>query len=124
MNIVILQYTNITMGASKTDHFTKKQNELANQLKAMAHPARIAIIEFLLKTEGCICSDIVNELPLAQPTVSQHLKELKNAGIIKGNIEGNAICYCLEEKSIANIQTYFGLLSNKISQQKSKAACC
>ena len=119
-----MQYTNINMGASKTDHFTKKQNELANQLKAMAHPARIAIIEFLLKTEGCICSDIVNELPLAQPTVSQHLKELKNAGIIKGNIEGNAICYCLEEKAIANIQSYFGLLSNKISQQKSKAECC
>ena len=112
------------MGASKTDHFTKKQNELSNQLKAMAHPARIAIIEFLLKTEGCICSDIVNELPLAQPTVSQHLKELKNAGIIKGSIEGNAICYCLEEKAIANIQSYFGLLSNKISQQKSKAECC
>lgn len=112
------------MGASKTDQFTKKQNEMANMLKAMAHPARIAIIEFLLKTEGCICGDIVNELPLAQPTVSQHLKELKNAKIIKGSIEGNAICYCLEEKTIDALQAYFGLLSDKIMKQKSKAKCC
>ncbi len=85
------------MGATKTHHFTERQNELATLIKALGHPARIAIIDYLLKTESCICGDIVNELPLAQPTVSQHLKELKNAGIIKGNVEGNAICYCIDD---------------------------
>ncbi len=78
------------MGATKTDHFTDRQNQIATLAKALGHPARIAIIEYLLKRKDCICGDIVNELPLAQATVSQHLKELKNAGIIKGNIDGNA----------------------------------
>src|SRR5690606_30467369 len=97
--IVILQCKNIkTMGATKTDHFTDQQNQIATIAKALGHPARIAIIEYLMKVNTCICGDIVNELPLAQPTVSQHLKELKNAGLIKGNIEGNAICYCIDEK--------------------------
>lgn len=114
-----MQYANITMGASKTDHFTKKQNELANQLKAMAHPARIAIIEFLLKTEGCICSDIVNELPLAQPTVSQHLKELKNAGIIKGSIDGTSICYCINEVTFKKFEAYFFAINIQL-----KNKCC
>jgi ArsR family transcriptional regulator, arsenate/arsenite/antimonite-responsive transcriptional repressor len=67
----------------------------------------VAIIEYLLKVNACICNDIVNELPLAQPTISQHLKELKNAGIIKGNIEGNAICYCIDEKTFSKIQGLF-----------------
>ncbi|MBK6821248.1 MAG: winged helix-turn-helix transcriptional regulator [Bacteroidetes bacterium] len=79
------------MGATKTDHFTDQQNNIAIIAKALGHPARIAIMEYLSKVDACICGDIVNELPLAQPTVSQHLKELKNAGLIKGNIEGNAI---------------------------------
>ncbi|MBK9193338.1 MAG: winged helix-turn-helix transcriptional regulator, partial [Crocinitomicaceae bacterium] len=70
--------------------------------KALGHPARIAIIEYLLKAESCICGDIVNELPLAQPTVSQHLKELKNADIIQGSIEGTAICYYINPKVIKN----------------------
>ena len=82
------------MGATKTEHFTDKQNAIATLAKALGHPARVAIIDYLLKVNACICGDIVNELPLAQPTVSQHLKELKNAGLIKGDIEGNTICYC------------------------------
>jgi len=110
------------MGASKTDHFTAKQNELAKLAKAMAHPARVAIIDYLLKVDACICGDIVNELPLAQPTVSQHLKELKNAGIIKGNIEGNAICYCIDEKTFAKLQQFFTQMANKI--EKKKTNCC
>ena len=77
------------MGASKAEFFTEKQNHVAEVMKALGHPARIAILEFLLKTDSCICGDIVNELPLAQPTISQHLKELKNAGLIKGSVEGN-----------------------------------
>lgn len=110
------------MGATKTEHFTDKQNEIAILLKALAHPARIAIIDYLLKVNACICGDIVNELPLAQPTVSQHLKELKNAGLIKGEIEGNAICYCINEKTFQKLEVYFSKLSTKIQSQKSN--CC
>lgn len=108
------------MGASKTEHFTDQQNQMATIAKALGHPARIAIIEYLMKVNECICGDIVNELPLAQPTVSQHLKELKNAGIIKGNIEGNSICYCIDESTIDILNTYFF----KIIQTVSKAKCC
>jgi DNA-binding transcriptional ArsR family regulator len=108
------------MGATKTEHFTDKQNQIATIAKALGHPARIAIIEYLMKVNECICGDIVNELPLAQPTVSQHLKELKNAGIIKENIEGNSICYCIDEKTIEILNTYF----SKIVETVSKAKCC
>lgn len=110
------------MGASKSDHFTDKQNEIAMLFKALGHPARVAIVEFLMKTDLCICSDIVNELPLAQPTVSQHLKELKTAGLIKGNIEGNAICYCINETAIAQLQAYFGNISTQLINKKNQ--CC
>lgn len=110
------------MGATKTEHFTDKQNAIATLAKALGHPARVAIIEYLLKTEACICGDIVNELPLAQPTVSQHLKELKNAGLIRGNIEGNSICYCIDEKALAKLQDYFTTISNRLNIKKSN--CC
>jgi ArsR family transcriptional regulator len=110
------------MGATKTDHFTKEQNEIAILAKALGHPARIAIITYLLKVDACICGDIVNELPLAQPTVSQHLKELKNAGIIKGEIEGNRICYCIDENAFEKLQSWFGLCSDKLKSKKNN--CC
>lgn len=110
------------MGATKTDHFTGRQNAIAALAKAIGHPARVAIIDYLLTVETCICTDIVNKLPLAQPTVSQHLKELKNAGIIKGNIEGNAICYCIDEKVIEKLQNYFGNISTKLTNKKNN--CC
>ncbi len=116
-----MQYTSIKMGATKTEHFTNKQNDLSILLKALGHPARVAIIEYLLKVDTCICGDIVNELPLAQPTVSQHLKELKNAGLIKGNIEGNAICYCIDEKALIKLQSYFTNMSIKFEKKKN---CC
>ena len=87
------------MGATKTEDFTKTQNELATIAKALGHPARISIIQFLVKTQSCVCGDIVEELPLSQSTVSQHLKELKNAGLIKGDIEGPSVCYCIDEKA-------------------------
>lgn len=83
------------MGITKTSGFTNETNDLAIVFKALGHPARIAIIQYLLKQKKCICGDIVNELPLAQATISQHLRELKTAGIIKGTIEGTSICYCL-----------------------------
>ncbi|MGL5112607.1 MAG: ArsR/SmtB family transcription factor [Flavobacterium sp.] len=110
------------MGASKTDSFTEKQNELAILAKALGHPARIAIIEYLLKVKTCICGDIVNELPLAQPTVSQHLKELKNAGLIKGNFEGATICYCINESGFDKINFFFKDITNHLEQSKNQ--CC
>ena len=118
-NIAILNYE---MGASKTDHFTDKQNELATLAKALGHPARVAIIDYLLKVDACICGDIVNELPLAQPTVSQHLKELKNAGLIKGEIEGNSICYCIDEKTFSKLQNFFSRMAVKMEKKKNN--CC
>ncbi len=107
------------MGASKSEFFSEQQNELASLFKAISHPARVAIIEYLLKVDSCICGDIVNELPLAQPTVSQHLKELKNVGIIKGNIEGTAICYCLNPETMKKLENYFSGISNEL-----KTKCC
>lgn len=86
------------MGASKTTLFTKQQNDIANMAKAIAHPARIAILQYLVKKNACICGDLVDELGLAQATTSQHLKELKNAGIIHGAIEGTSVCYCINPK--------------------------
>lgn len=86
------------MGLTKTEGFTRSQLELAAFAKALAHPARIAIVQFLAKQKSCICGDIVNELPLSQSTVSQHLRELKNVGIIKGEVEGPSVCYCIDEK--------------------------
>lgn len=110
------------MGATKTEHFTDKQNEIAILAKALGHPARIAIIDYLLKVDDCICGDIVNELPLAQPTVSQHLKELKNAGLIKGSIEGNAICYCIDAKALDKLQNYFATITAELGKKKNN--CC
>lgn len=87
------------MGLTKTAEFTKAQNELAVLTKALGHPARIAILQFLIKSKSCVCGDIVDELPLSQSTVSQHLKELKTAGLIKGDIDGPSVCYCIDEKA-------------------------
>lgn len=110
------------MGTTKTEFFTESQNTTALLLKALGHPARIAIIEYLLKVNACICGDIVNELPLSQPTVSQHLKELKTAGLIKGSIEGNTICYCIDEKAVAKLRDYFTLMSDKL--ENNSGSCC
>lgn len=86
------------MGLTKTEEFTKTQNDLAALTKALGHPARIAIIQFLIKKKSCVCGDIVDEMPLSQSTVSQHLKELKKVGLIKGDIDGPSVCYCIDEK--------------------------
>ena len=86
------------MGLTKSEIFTDKQNRLAQMMKALAHPARIAIVQQLISTKACICGDLVEELGLAQATISQHLKELKNAGLIKGTIEGTSVCYCIDDK--------------------------
>jgi ArsR family transcriptional regulator len=87
------------MGLSKKESFTAKQNRVADLAKALAHPARIAILEFLAGQNACVCGDIVEELPLSQATVSQHLAELKRVGLIKGEIEGPRVCYCIDPKA-------------------------
>jgi predicted transcriptional regulator len=83
------------MGITRTDLFTESQNEISKVAKALAHPARVAIIDYLLKSNACINGDLVEELGLAQATISQHLKELKNIGIIQGTIEGVSVSYCI-----------------------------
>ena len=110
------------MGATKSESFTANQNDMATIAKALGHPARIAILEYLLKVNTCICGDIVNELPLAQPTVSQHLKELKNAGLIKGNFEGASICYCIDETGFEKIRGFFQGITNHLEERK--GICC
>lgn len=97
----------INMGASKTEIFTEKQNRLATMMKALGHPARIAILQHLIKSQACICGDLVDELGLAQATISQHLKELKNVGIITGSIEGTSVCYCIDSKVWKEYKTIF-----------------
>ncbi|HTI58510.1 metalloregulator ArsR/SmtB family transcription factor [Mucilaginibacter sp.] len=97
------------MGLTKTEIFTEEQNRLAGMLKALAHPARIAILQQMIKANACICGDLVDDLGLAQATISQHLKELKNAGLIQGTIEGVSTCYCIEPKAWKLLQDELGL---------------
>ena len=108
------------MGITKSEHFTDHQNELANVLKALGHPARVAIVEYLIQHKQCICGDIVNELPLSQATISQHLRELKQVGIIQGNIEGNSICYCLNPFVFEQITKFMGIVIESVAKNK----CC
>ena len=110
------------MGITKSDQFTERQNELSAYAKAIGHPARIAIIEYLLETNACVCGDIVEVLPLAQATVSQHLKELKNAGLIKGTIEGTSVCYCIDEAGFEKIKSSFDHITLSIANKKNE--CC
>lgn len=98
------------MGITKSEIYTEAQNQLAVQLKAIAHPARIAILQELIKVNACICGDLVEELGLAQATISQHLKELKNAGLIQGTIEGVSVCYCIEPVAWQKLQNELNAL--------------
>jgi ArsR family transcriptional regulator, arsenate/arsenite/antimonite-responsive transcriptional repressor len=96
------------MGVTKTEIFTEEQNQMADLAKALAHPARVAILEVLAKRKSCICNEIVDELPLSQATVSQHLKELKRIGIIKGEIDPPRVCYCINGDVAHKMMQYFG----------------
>ena len=109
------------MGLSKTEEFTVKENKIAAYAKALSHPARVAILKLLIKKQACICGDIVDELPLSQSTVSQHLKELKEAGLIKGEIEGKKVCYCIDEKEWELAKTYIDQLFESYQPGKN---CC
>jgi DNA-binding transcriptional ArsR family regulator len=110
------------MGLTKVELFTEEQNELAKIAKSLGHPARIAIIEHLLKANACINSDLVQELGLAQATISQHLRELKDLGIIQGTIEGVSMSYCINAKRWSEISERFKLLFDKYSD-KTKQCC-
>src|SRR5215217_568224 len=109
------------MGLTKSEIFTAEQNQLSSLLKAMAHPARIAILQQIIKANACICGDLVEELGLAQATISQHLKELKNAGIIQGTIEGVSICYCINPKTWKLLEKQLGEF---LAQYKGETSCC
>lgn len=108
-----------SMGASKTMLFTDQQNQLAILAKGIAHPARIAILEHLLHKNSCICNDLVLELPLSQSTISQHLGELKKAGLIHGTIEGKSVCYCINQEVLEELTTWI-----KGWNQIVKTNCC
>lgn len=109
------------MGTTKTEEFTIKDNKIAKYAKALAHPARVAILRLLIQKKACICGDIVDELPLSQSTVSQHLKELKEAGLIKGDIEGVKVCYCIDEKEWDTAKKYLNELFELYVQN---GKCC
>ena len=87
------------MGITKSEIFSEEQNKIAAMAKVLGHPARISILQQLFETKTCICGDLVDKIGLAQPTISQHLKELKNAGLIKGNVEGTSVCYCIDNNN-------------------------
>lgn len=109
------------MGLTKSEIFTAEQNRLAQLLKALAHPARIAILQHLIKANTCICGDLVGELGLAQATISQHLKELENVGLIQGTIEGVSVCYCINPETWKLLEKE---VSDFIKGYKGAASCC
>ena len=109
------------MGITKTIGFSTETNEMAEILKALGHPARLEIINFLMRSPSCICGDIVDVLPLAQSTVSKHLSELKKVGLIKGTITGNNICYCLNEETLNKIQDFIQIIKKSCN---SESGCC
>jgi DNA-binding transcriptional ArsR family regulator len=111
------------MGISKTEIFTDRQNRIAALAKGLGHPARVAILEHLFKINACVCGDLVQEIGLAQPTISQHLKELKNLGLIKGNVEGASVCYCIDRDNWKGMkEVVFGFLN--IDKAISNPSCC
>lgn len=106
------------MGISKTELFGAEQNELARLAKVLSHPARLAILEYIAYSKSCICGSLVDELGLAQATISQHLKELKNLGLIEGSIEGRTICYCINTEAWQAMQALFNSFFNLLSSTK------
>ena len=107
------------MGTTKTQIFNQRQNELASTFRVLANPARIAILQYISTKKACICNDIVDEIGLAQPTISQHLKELKSIDLIEGEIDGKKVCYCINLKKWNETQA----LLNEFFDQ-TKINCC
>jgi len=109
------------MGLAKTEMFTDEQNEISLFAKVFGHPARVAILQHLFKINRCVCGDLVSEIGLAQPTISQHLKELKHLGLIKGNVEGTSVCYCINTE---NWTTMKNVMLQFLDQDSAKENCC
>jgi DNA-binding transcriptional ArsR family regulator len=109
------------MGLAKTEMFTDEQNKISLFAKVFGHPARVAILQHLFKIDTCICGDLVSEIGLAQPTISQHLKELKNLGLIKGNVEGTSVCYCIDKDNWANMKD---IMIHFMDQDIPNTDCC
>lgn len=120
-NIAINKYTNIIMGLIKAEMFTEEQNQLALYFKAFGHPARVAIIQHLFKINTCVCGDLVDVIGLAQPTISQHLKELKKLGLIQGTIEGTSVCYCINQDNWTKMKN---TLSAFLDTENNTNTCC
>jgi ArsR family transcriptional regulator, arsenate/arsenite/antimonite-responsive transcriptional repressor len=111
------------MAIHKKEEFSAKEQELSAFAKALAHPARIAILKVLAQHNACICGEIVEVLPLAQSTVSQHLKELKNAGLIDGTVDGPRSCYCINWKAFEKFSNEFNTLFINLKTKNDKACC-
>ncbi|MGO4920906.1 ArsR/SmtB family transcription factor [Maribacter spongiicola] len=109
------------MGLAKTEMFTDEQNEISLFAKVFGHPARVAILQYLFKLDSCICGDLVNKIGLAQPTISQHLKELKQLGLIKGNVEGTSVCYCIDKTNWSHMKQ---VMVQFLDQDISNNDCC
>ena len=109
------------MGLAKTEIFTDEQNEIAIFAKAFGHPARVAILQHLFQIDSCICGDLVDEIGLAQPTISQHLKELKHLGLIKGSVEGTSVCYCIDAENWTKMKVVMKLF---LDQDLQASNCC
>lgn len=109
------------MGIAKTEIFTTEQNQLAIYAKVLGHPARISILEYLFKLDACVCGELVHEIGLAQATISQHLKELKSVGLIKGTVEGTSVCYCINSEIWLEMKEQ---LTHFLNQNISSSSCC
>ncbi|MBC2846207.1 ArsR/SmtB family transcription factor [Winogradskyella flava] len=109
------------MGLTKSEIFTDTQNQIATLAKAFAHPARVAILQQIFKANACICGDLVDEIGLAQATISQHLKELKSLGLIRGKIEGTSVCYCINQEKWSKMKQ---LLTAFFNQDLNNINCC
>ncbi len=107
------------MGASNLSIHTQPQIEIAAIAKVLAHPARVSILEYIARQKSCICGDIVDEIGLSQPTISQHLQVIRQAGLIQGSYEGKSICYCLDVERFREFQE---LLNNYFTNTAAK--CC
>jgi len=107
------------MGTTKAQIFSELQNNLAQSFKVLGHPARVAILQYISRQEACICNDLVEEIGLAQATISQHLKELKSIGLLKGEVEGQRMCYCIDLEKWTQLQTELNTFFNK-----TKSNCC
>lgn len=111
------------MGLTRSDIFTAEQNKIASIAKVIGHPARVAILQHLLKVNSCICGDIVDVIGLSQPTISQHLREMKNIGLIAGKISGTRVCYCINPTVYKDIQIMFNNIFGQELEQ-SESSCC